>query len=95
MDPAVALLALYRQPPLDNAKAPCFGQPDVPTLAASELLNDEVLNAQLMRYRRTATVTPPFSGRRFDMVEISFQRRLDPDAGGQPAIGLRAAGGRG
>ncbi|WP_386082553.1 siderophore-iron reductase FhuF [Vreelandella sp. F11] len=50
-DPAEVLLALYRQPPLDNAKAPCFGQPDESTLAATELLDHEVLFAQLSRYR--------------------------------------------
>ncbi|MGP5019980.1 siderophore-iron reductase FhuF, partial [Vreelandella alkaliphila] len=47
-----ALLALYRQPPLDNLKAPAFGQPNIPTLAASELLDHKVLGAQLSRYRR-------------------------------------------
>lgn len=52
VNPADALLALYRQPPLNNLKAPCFGRPDVPTLGASELLDREVLNAQLARYRR-------------------------------------------
>ena len=51
-NPANALLALYRQPALDNLKAPCFGQPDVPTLVASELLDREALNAQLERYSR-------------------------------------------
>lgn len=53
VDPVEALLALYRQPPLDNLKAPAFGQPDAPTLAASALLDRDVLNEQLERYRRS------------------------------------------
>lgn len=52
MNPADALLALYRQPPLDNLKAPAFGRPNIPTLAASELLDHKVLGGQLARYRR-------------------------------------------
>lgn len=51
-NPADALLALYRQPPLDNLKAPAFGQPDETTLAATELLDHDVLFAQLSRYCR-------------------------------------------
>lgn len=50
-DPAEALLALYRQPPLDNMKTPAFGQPDETTLAATKLLDHDVLLAQLSRYR--------------------------------------------
>lgn len=49
-DPAEALLALYRQPPLDNMKAPAFGPPDEPTLAASALLDRNFLSEQLARY---------------------------------------------
>ncbi|KPQ24339.1 MAG: siderophore-iron reductase FhuF [Halomonas sp. HL-48] len=52
-DPAEALLALYRQPPLDTMKAPAFGPPSEPTLAASELLDRAVLNEQLAYFGRT------------------------------------------
>lgn len=52
VDPAEALLALYRQPPLDNMKTPAFGQPTEQTLAATELLDHDVLFAQLSRYRQ-------------------------------------------
>ncbi|CAD5273815.1 MULTISPECIES: siderophore-iron reductase FhuF [Halomonadaceae] len=52
-NPAEALLALYRQPPLDNLKAPAFGQPDEPTLAASALLDRDFLSEQLARYGRS------------------------------------------
>ncbi|WP_146876043.1 siderophore-iron reductase FhuF [Halovibrio variabilis] len=52
VDPAEALLALYRQPPLDKMKAPVFGQPSEPTLAASALLDQDVLSEQLARYGR-------------------------------------------
>ncbi|SBR46991.1 siderophore-iron reductase FhuF [Halomonas sp. HL-93] len=50
VDPAEALLTLYRQPPLDKMKAPVFGQPDEPTLAASALLDRNFLSEQLTRY---------------------------------------------
>jgi ferric iron reductase protein FhuF len=52
-DPAEALLALYRQPPLDSMKAPAFGSPDEPTLAASALLDRGFLSEQLARYGRS------------------------------------------
>lgn len=52
LEPAEALLALYRQPPLDTLKAPAFGPPDEPTLAASALLDRDVLSEQLVRYGR-------------------------------------------
>jgi len=53
VDPAEALLALYRQPPLDKLKAPAFGQPDEPTLAASALLDRDFLSEQLACYGRS------------------------------------------
>ncbi|WP_240538629.1 siderophore-iron reductase FhuF [Halomonas sp. SH5A2] len=53
VDPAEALLALYRQPPLDNLKAPAFGQPDEPTLAAAALLDRNFLSEQLARHGRS------------------------------------------
>ncbi|MGS2744399.1 siderophore-iron reductase FhuF [Halomonas sp. LS-001] len=53
VDPAEALLALYRQPPLDNLKPPMFGQPDEPTLTASALLDRDCLSEQLARYGRS------------------------------------------
>ncbi|WP_163575821.1 siderophore-iron reductase FhuF [Halomonas faecis] len=49
-DPAEALLALYRQPPLDNLKAPGFGSPEVPTLSGSTLLDREALDDALSRF---------------------------------------------
>lgn len=49
-DPAEALLALYRQPPLDNLMAPGFGSPDVATLPVSALLDHAVLDGLLARY---------------------------------------------
>lgn len=49
-DPAESLLALYRQPPLDRLKAPRFGVPDVPTFAASDLLEPEVLEEVVSRF---------------------------------------------
>lgn len=49
-DPVETLLALYRQPPLDRLKAPTFGVPDVPTIAASDLLNAEVLEGVISRF---------------------------------------------
>ncbi|WP_027966322.1 siderophore-iron reductase FhuF [Halomonas halocynthiae] len=52
VDPAEALLALYRQPPLDNLKAPAFGQSDEPTLAAVALLDRGFLSEQLARFGR-------------------------------------------
>ncbi|MCE8020039.1 siderophore-iron reductase FhuF [Halomonas sp. MCCC 1A11036] len=52
-DPAEALLALYRQPPLDKLKAPRFGVPDVPTIVASALLDHEELEAVLGRFMAT------------------------------------------
>ncbi|SDO23588.1 siderophore-iron reductase FhuF [Vreelandella arcis] len=53
VEPAEALLALYRQPPLDKLKAPAFGQPDEPTLAASALLDRDFLSEQLACYGRS------------------------------------------
>lgn len=53
MNPADALLELYRLPPLDNLKAPHFGQPKMSTLAASELLDHRILNTQLSCYRQS------------------------------------------
>ncbi len=52
-NPAEALIALYRQPPLENLKAPAFGPPDEPTLAASALLDRGFLSEQLARYGRS------------------------------------------
>lgn len=52
-DPAEALLALYRQPPLDNLRAPVFGQPKEPTLVAAALLDRDFLSEQLARYARS------------------------------------------
>lgn len=49
-DPAEALLALYRQPPLESLKTPCFGVPDVPTITVSDLLEPEVLEELVSRY---------------------------------------------
>ncbi|WP_240609987.1 hypothetical protein [Billgrantia endophytica] len=49
-DPAEALLALYRQPPLDNLKAPGFGRADVATLPGSVLLERAALGELMARY---------------------------------------------
>ncbi|TVP43831.1 MAG: siderophore-iron reductase FhuF [Halomonas sp.] len=49
-NPVEALLALYRQPPLDKLKAPAFGQPDEFTLTASALLDREVLEGVVSRF---------------------------------------------
>ncbi|MCI0592374.1 ferric iron reductase protein FhuF [Chromohalobacter marismortui] len=46
---AEALLALYRQPPLNALRAPGFGLPDVPTCRGVELLEPETLNGLLDR----------------------------------------------
>lgn len=52
-DSAEALLALYRQPPLDKLEAPRFGVPDVPTIAASALLDREKLEEALGPFMAT------------------------------------------
>lgn len=49
-DPAEALLALYRQPPLDNMKAPGFGRSDVATLPVAELVDRKVLDGSLRQF---------------------------------------------
>ncbi|MGY6565395.1 MAG: siderophore-iron reductase FhuF [Halomonadaceae bacterium] len=49
-DPVESLLALYRQPPLDNLKVPAFGAPDVATLPGSALLDRAMLDELLARY---------------------------------------------
>ncbi|SDJ30477.1 siderophore-iron reductase FhuF [Billgrantia gudaonensis] len=47
---AEALLAFYRQPPLDTLKAPAFGSPEVPTWAGSLLLDRAALDESLSRF---------------------------------------------
>lgn len=49
-DPAEAVLALYRQPPLDALEPPAFGAPEEPTLPMSALLERETLTALLDRF---------------------------------------------
>ncbi len=49
-DPVEALLALYRQPPLDSLKAPGFGPPVVATLPGSALLDRATLDELMARY---------------------------------------------
>jgi ferric iron reductase protein FhuF len=49
-EPAEALLALYRQPPLDGLQAPGFGRPRGATLPGSALLDREALAGLLWRF---------------------------------------------
>ncbi|MCE9663398.1 siderophore-iron reductase FhuF [Halomonas sp. M5N1S17] len=52
-DPAEALLALYRQPPLDSLRPPGFGTHEVETLTAAALLDQETLHGLLQRFTAT------------------------------------------
>ncbi|TFH86182.1 siderophore-iron reductase FhuF [Billgrantia azerbaijanica] len=52
-DPVEALLALYRQPPLEALKAPAFGTPEVPALTGSALLDRAALDELLSRFAAT------------------------------------------
>jgi len=43
-DPIEALLALYRQPPMDKMKAPGFGRPDAATLPVAALFKRKTMD---------------------------------------------------
>lgn len=49
-DSAEALLALYRQPPLDTLKSPGFGRPDAMTLPGAALLDRDTLHGLLRQF---------------------------------------------